>query len=149
MYLLKSSFFTILCNFFFTYILSIVNCFFLELGALKEISSNNFSKIVYSLLAPIFSVCSFTKKEVSAISSIASSVISIFKSSVASKATYCFISELQGSVNILFKSSLFKIFNLTLIGKRPCNSGIKSEGFEVVKAPAAINKTWWSLLLHV
>ena len=44
-------------------------------------------------------------------------------------ALYCFIKLLSGSLRILLKSSSVSAFNSTLMGKRPCNSGSKSEGF--------------------
>ena len=60
--------------------------------------------------------------------------------SVPINATYCLIKALFGSVKILTKSSAVKSSNSTRIGKRPCNSGIKSLGFDKWKAPEAINK---------
>ena len=52
------------------------------------------------------------------------------RESVSIIAWYCLISALRGSVRIRLKSSIVSDSNSTRIGKRPCNSGIKSEGFE-------------------
>ena len=59
--------------------------------------------------------------------------------SVASNALYCLSNAFLGSVNIRSKSSFDKSCNSTRIGKRPCNSGIKSLGLATWKAPDAIN----------
>jgi len=48
--------------------------------------------------------------------------------SVSKSALYCLIKLLSGSSKILFKSSLVKAFNSTLIGNLPCSSGNKSDG---------------------
>jgi len=40
------------------------------------------------------------------------------------------------------KSSFVSESSSTRIGKRPCSSGIRSEGFAVLKAPAAMNRMW-------
>ena len=92
--------------------------------------------------APILSVSRFTSKAICAIRSIASWVKMILTFSVPTKAIYCLIKALFGSVRILTKSSAERSFNSTRIGKRPCNSGIKSLGFDKLKAPLAINRMW-------
>ncbi len=40
------------------------------------------------------------------------------------------------------KSSFVSESSSTRIGNRPCSSGIRSEGFVVLKAPAAMNRMW-------
>ena len=47
---------------------------------------------------------------------------------------------------ILRKSSWVKLSSSTLIGNLPCNSGIKSDGFDRWNAPAAINNMWSVLI---
>ena len=55
---------------------------------------------------------------------------------------YCFTKALFGSVKILTKSSTDRSSNSTRIGKRPCNSAIKSLGLLSWKAPEPMNKMW-------
>ncbi len=55
---------------------------------------------------------------------------------------YCSVNEASGSVKMRTNSSAPKSFNSTRIGKRPCSSGIRSEGLLRWKAPEAINKIW-------
>ena len=62
--------------------------------------------------------------------------------SVASSAAYCLMSAFSGSVRIRTKSSSPSGCSSTRIGKRPCSSGIRSEGLETWKAPAAMKRTW-------
>ena len=88
----------------------------------------------------------FTSKAISASLETASFVKMTSTFSVASNALYCFNKAFLGSVRIRSKSSLDKSFNSTRIGKRPCNSGIKSLGFATWKAPDAINKIWSVLI---
>ena len=47
-----------------------------------------------------------------------------------------------GSCRIRRKSSTLRSVNWTRIGKRPCNSGIKSEGLATWKAPEPIKRIW-------
>src|SRR5699024_12611102 len=54
-------------------------------------------------------------------------------------AVYCFNKALEGSFKILSKSFTDNLSNSTRIGNLPCNSGIKSDGFDMWNAPAAIN----------
>ena len=77
----------------------------------------------------MFSVCSFTVVANFATVATASSVIFSLMPSVSNSATYCLISAFFGSVRIRMKSSSFNDCNSTRIGSRPCNSGIKSDGF--------------------
>src|SRR5258708_1888583 len=98
--------------------------------------------IVCRRRAPMFSVPSFTRKAKRATSSSASGVNSSLTPSVSSSATYCRVSEDFGSVRMRTKSSMVSDCSSTRMGKRPCNSGIRSLGFETWKAPAAMNKMW-------
>ena len=66
----------------------------------------------------------------SAIASIESGVNSSVTPSVAISATYCLISEASVSVRMRRKSSRVSAESSTRIGKRPCSSGKRSEGFE-------------------
>ena len=91
-------------------------------------SSKTFSIIVCSLRAPIFSTEELTSADNFANVEIPSSVNSRSTFSVFNKALYCLIKLLSGSFKILLKSSSFNALNSTLIGKRPCSSGNKSEG---------------------
>ena len=43
---------------------------------------------------------------------------------------YCLTSALRGSVRMRTKSSRVSGSSSTRIGKRPCSSGIRSDGFE-------------------
>ena len=51
-----------------------------------------------------------------------------FTPSVSIKAVYCLIKHPWGSVKMRTRSSWVKSNNSTRIGKRPCNSGNRSEG---------------------
>ena len=55
---------------------------------------------------------------------------------------YCLTSALRGSVRMRTKSSRVSGSSSTRIGKRPCSSGIRSDGFETWNAPAAMNRMW-------
>ena len=125
-----------------TYFLSISILSDFLSDAAKLISSRIFSKIVWSLLAPIFSTSSLTLVAIEATSDIASSEKFRFTPSVEMSSTYCFIRLFSGSFNILIKSSFPNAFSSTLLGRRPCNSGSKSEGLATWNAPEAINKIW-------
>jgi len=81
----------------------------------------------------MFSVCSFTLVAKRAMACTASSVNVSFTPSVSSKAMYCLMSAFFGSVRIRTKSSSFSDCISTRIGRRPCNSGIRSEGLGDVK----------------
>ena len=60
--------------------------------------------------------------------------------SVAMRALYCSVKDAFGSVRIRSKSSAVNADNSTRIGKRPCNSGIKSDGRATWNAPDAIKR---------
>ena len=62
--------------------------------------------------------------------------------SVESSAVACFVKAAFGSVRIRLKSSTLSELSSTRIGKRPCNSGIKSEGLTRWNAPDAIKRMW-------
>jgi hypothetical protein len=53
--------------------------------------------------------------------------------SVASSAVYCVVSEASGSVRMRTKSSAVSASSSTRIGKRPCSSGIRSDGLAHVE----------------
>ena len=46
------------------------------------------------------------------------------------------------ALNLTNGAFYFSDSNSTRIGKRPCSSGMRSEGFDTWKAPAAINRMW-------
>ena len=98
--------------------------------ASKDKVSSNLSIMVWSLLAPIFSVLSFTCQAISAILAIAESLKFITIFSVFYSALYCSVMEKSGSFKMRLKSSILSAFNSTLIGSLPCNSGIRSEGLD-------------------
>ena len=56
-------------------------------------------------------------------------------------ARYCFKSAFSGSVRMRTKSGSVRESSSTRIGKRPCSSGMRSEGFETWNAPAAMKST--------
>ena len=60
--------------------------------------------------------------------------------SVDSSAVYCRTSAFFGSVRIRTKSSRQSGSSSTRIGKRPCSSGMRSDGFDTWNAPAAMNR---------
>ncbi len=62
--------------------------------------------------------------------------------SVFIKALYCLIRLAFVSVRIFTKSDFVKAFSSTRIGKRPCSSGKRSDGFATWNAPEAIKRTW-------
>ena len=90
----------------------------------------------------MFSVVSLTCHADLAILLIPHSVKVIATPSVANNAWYCSLNDALGSVNMRAKSSSRNASNSTRIGKRPCNSGIKSDGLATWKAPDAINNIW-------
>src|SRR6516162_2909268 len=55
-------------------------------------------------------------------------------------ATYCLISEASGSVRMRRMSSRVSACSSTRIGRRPCSSGSRSDGFAIWKAPEAMNR---------
>src|SRR6185437_7837679 len=114
--------------------------FFFISGASNEISSSTFSRIVCRRRAPMFSVCSLTIAANRARDATASSVNESFRPSVSSSATYCLISAFFGSVRMRTKSASERELSSTRIGKRPCSSGIRSEGLVVWNAPAAMKR---------
>ncbi len=95
----------------------------------------------------MFSLFSFSKNAILAISLIASSVN--FKStlSILSISEYCIMIALSGSLIILTKSSSVKLFKSTCTGNLPCNSGIRSLTLVIWNAPAAINSIKSVLIL--
>ena len=66
---------------------------------------------------------------------------------MANKAWYCLVKQASVPVRICLKSSTDKLSNSTRIGKRPCNSGIKSDGLLKWNAPEATNKMWSVLIM--
>ncbi len=64
------------------------------------------------------------------------------KPSVAISATYCLMRLASGSVRMRRKSSRVSAFSSTRIGRRPCSSGRRSDGFATWNAPEAMNSTW-------
>ncbi|CFO07451.1 Uncharacterised protein [Bordetella pertussis] len=110
--------------------------------ASNDSSSSSFSITVYRRRAPMFSVRSLTENASSASRRMPSSVNSSFTSSVPSRAVYCLISEASVSDRMLTKSSALSESSSTRMGKRPCNSGMRSEGRARWKAPEAMNRIW-------
>ena len=90
----------------------------------------------------MFSVRSLTCQATSAIRRMQSSVSSRLSPSVASRALYCSVSEHLGSVRMRSNSSGVSALSSTRIGRRPCNSGIRSLGLARWKAPDAMNRIW-------
>ena len=90
----------------------------------------------------MFSVLVFTCMAISAIASTASGRKRSVTCSVRSSSTYCRIRAFSGSVRMRTKSSRVKGSSSTRMGKRPCSSGMRSEGLAMWKAPAAMNSTW-------
>ena len=88
----------------------------------------------------MFSVRSFTSQAISAIRSTASGVNVKRTPSVASSSVYCRMSEPCGSVRMRTKSSRVRGSSSTRIGNRPCISGMRSDGFVMWNAPAAMNR---------
>ena len=151
MYSLKSLFWVIAFSFSSTIFFVII---IFALGPIFSGISNNISFkslliTVWSLLAPIFSSSELIINAFSEISFRASSLNIISTFSDLIKAVYCFVNEFLGSFNIFKKSSCVRLSNSTLIGNLPWSSGIKSDGFDKWKAPAAINKTWsWNIVTY-
>src|SRR3989338_5864980 len=125
---LKSSSFANSFNCLSTYFASIVNDSPFLSVASNEISSNNFSSTVCKRRAPIFSADSFTCVAISAMRLMPSSVNCNVNPSVLIKAMYCSVNDAFGSVKIRTNSAVLSGFNSTRMGKRPCNSGTKSDG---------------------
>src|SRR2546428_556396 len=90
----------------------------------------------------MFSVLVFTYIAMSAIASTASGANLRATCSVRSSSVYCLSNAFCGSVRMRTKSSRVKGSSSTWIGKRPWSSGMRSEGFAMWKAPAAMNRTW-------
>ena len=97
---------------------------------------------VWSRRAPMFSMRSLALAAMRAISLMPSGVNSSVAPSAAHSAAYCLVSAFSGSVMMRTKSSSVSGCSSTRIGKRPCSSGIRSEGLETWNAPAAMNSTW-------
>ena len=90
----------------------------------------------------MFSIRSFTVAAVRASSATPSVVNSSVAPSASISAAYCLVSAFSGSVMMRTKSASVGGLSSTRIGKRPCSSGIRSEGLETWNAPAATNRTW-------
>jgi ATP-dependent HslUV protease ATP-binding subunit HslU len=60
--------------------------------------------------------------------------------SVAISAVYCLTSALRGSVRMRTNSAWPSGSSSTRIGKRPCSSGMRSDGLDTWNAPAAMNR---------
>ena len=110
--------------------------------AVKLISSRMCSRMVCRRRAPMFSTFWLTSAAMAAISSMASSAKTNVTPSVSRRATYCLIREVSGSSRMRLKSSAPRAESSTRIGRRPCNSGSRSDGLARWKAPEAINSTW-------
>ena len=106
----------------------------------KETSSRTVSRTVARRRAPMFSVAPLTSIAKRAISRTASSVKDTSTPSVARRAWYCFRRALRGSVRIRTRSSRVRLSNSTRIGKRPCSSGMRSDGLATWNAPAATKR---------
>ena len=109
-------------------------------GASKLMFSSTFSKIVCRLLAPIFSTLKLTSSANEHIFSIPSSLKMSLTPSVSINAIYWFVRLLSVSVKIFLKCSFLKGFSCTLMGRRPCSSGRRSDGFDKWKAPEQIKR---------
>ncbi len=90
----------------------------------------------------MFSVVSFTVHAASAIRVIPSSVNSMSTSSVFINAMYCSVNDALGSVRMRLKSLLLRASSSTRIGRRPCSSGMRSDGLATWNAPDATNRMW-------
>ena len=101
--------------------------------ASNEISSSTRSSTVCRRRAPMFSTVEFTSTAASAIASMASGLKSSVTPSVASSATYCLMRLAWGSVRMRLRSSRVRALSSTRIGRRPCSSGSRSDGFETWK----------------
>src|SRR3569832_2291057 len=71
-----------------------------------------------------------------------SCVNSICTFSVSSSASYCIVRHASVPVRMRSKSAIDSESSSTRIGKRPCSSGIKSDGLARWKAPEAMNRIW-------
>ena len=69
-----------------------------------------------------------------------------FKFSTPRSALYWSTKLKSGSVKMRSNSLGPSASSSTRIGRRPCNSGIKSEGLDRWNAPEAINKMWSVLI---
>ena len=90
----------------------------------------------------MFSVRWFTSDAIRAISRMASSVNSSSRPSVATSALYCVSSAFSRLRQDSNEVRSVRLLSSTRIGNRPCSSGIRSEGLETWKAPAAMNRMW-------
>ena len=98
-------------------------------GASKLTSSSTRSSTVCRRRAPMFSVCSLTlHREGRRAARLRRRVNSSVTPSAASSALYCSTSAFFGCVRIVLKSSAVSESSSTRIGKRPCSSGIRSDG---------------------
>ena len=76
----------------------------------------------------MFSVRSFTRVAISARASTASGANCSPTPSVRRSSVYCTRRAFRGSVRMRTKSARVNGSSSTRIGKRPCNSGIRSDG---------------------
>ena len=90
----------------------------------------------------MFSVRWFTREAISATASTASGLNWSETPSVFSSSTYWRVRAFSGSLRMRTKSPRVKGSSSTRMGKRPCSSGMRSEGFATWKAPAAMNRMW-------
>src|SRR5881397_3493117 len=108
-------------------------------GRLNSTSSSSVVMTVWSRRAPMFSMRSFALAAMRATSLMPSCVNSSVAPSAAHRAAYCLVRAFSGSVMMRTKSSSVSGCNSTRIGKRPCSSGIRSDGLETWNAQAAMH----------
>ena len=108
--------------------------------AWNDTSSSSFSITVERRRAPMFSVFSFTAEAISASRRTPSGVNTSSTRSVASSAWYWRVRLASVSTRMRTKSSADSEASSTRIGRRPCSSGIRSEGRDRWKAPEAMNR---------
>jgi len=80
--------------------------------------------------APMFCMVRFTSKAMSARASMPSAVNSRVTPSVASNSAYCFGQGVLGFGGGCAGSPRVQVGQLDADGNRPCNSGIRSDGFD-------------------
>src|SRR6266542_4182020 len=90
----------------------------------------------------MFSARWLTVEAISATSSTASCPNASVTPSVFKSSTYWRMRAFCGSLRMRTKSSRVKGSSSTRIGKRPWSSGIRSDGLETWKAPAAMKRMW-------
>ena len=100
-------------------------------GASKDKSSRIFPKSYVTFSLQYYPYFDSLQMQLLQFLRIASSENSIFIPSVSNNAIYCFNNALSGSQVFEQNLQLVIYSSSTRIGKRPCNSGIKSEGFAI------------------